>query len=74
MKDTVGHQRYPLISKHVSSVIGVLTSPLVEGSFNLMDDVMEKDRSSMNIETYESISIIKSVLKVNINKRKIILK
>ncbi|CAM4425222.1 unnamed protein product [Leuciscus chuanchicus] len=37
--------------------------PLVEGSFNLMDDILEDDRCSMNVETYESLAVIKSTLK-----------
>ncbi|KAL0149029.1 hypothetical protein M9458_055644, partial [Cirrhinus mrigala] len=37
--------------------------PLVEGSFNLMDDILESDRCSMNVETYESLAVIKSTLK-----------
>lgn len=37
--------------------------PLVERSFSLMDDILEADRCSMNVKTYESLAVVKSTLK-----------
>ncbi|XP_060786772.1 uncharacterized protein LOC132892503 [Neoarius graeffei] len=55
--------RYPTLGKLVKAVLSIFTGPLVEGSFNLMDDLLESDRCSMNVETYESLTVIKSTLK-----------
>ena len=55
--------RYPTLGKLVTAVLSIFTGPLVEGSFNLMDDILESDRCSMNVETYESLAVIKSTLK-----------
>ncbi|XP_055062812.2 uncharacterized protein [Misgurnus anguillicaudatus] len=55
--------RYPTLCKLVKALLSIFTGPLVEGSFNLMDDILEDDRCSMNVETYESLAVIKSTLK-----------
>ncbi|KAL2102163.1 hypothetical protein ACEWY4_001331 [Coilia grayii] len=55
--------RYPTLSKLVKALLPIFTGPLVEGSFNLMDDILEDDRCSMNVETYESLAVVKSTLK-----------
>jgi len=55
--------RYPTLCKLVKALLSIFTGPLVEGSFNLMDDILEADRCSMNVETYESLAVIKSTLK-----------
>lgn len=38
---------------------------MVKGSFNLMDDILEADRCSMNVETYESLAVVKSAIKAS---------
>lgn len=55
--------RYPTMCKLVKALLSIFTGPLVEGSFNLMDDILKDDRCSMNVETYESLAVIKSTLK-----------
>ncbi|KAK9972429.1 hypothetical protein ABG768_025736 [Culter alburnus] len=55
--------KYPTLCKLVKVLLSIFTGPLVEGSFNLMDDILESDRCSMNVETYESLAVIKSTLK-----------
>ncbi|XP_026101701.1 uncharacterized protein LOC113073044 [Carassius auratus] len=55
--------KYPTLCKLVKAILSIFTGPLVEGSFNLMDDILESDRCSMNVETYESLAVIKSTLK-----------
>lgn len=47
--DESGSERVPVLNKLVKAY---LLRPLVEGSFNLIDDILEKDRCSMDIETY----------------------
>ncbi|XP_063751989.1 uncharacterized protein LOC134872551 [Eleginops maclovinus] len=55
--------RYPTLIKLVKALLSIFTGPLVEGSFNIMDDILEADRCRMNVETYESLAIIKSTMK-----------
>lgn len=63
LKTQTGERRYPVMQKLVKALLSIFTGPLVEGSFNLMDDILEADRTSMNVETYESLAFIKSHLK-----------
>ena len=63
LKTTERGVRYPTLIKLVKALLSVFTGPLVEGSFNLMDDILEADRCRMNVETYESLAIIKSTMK-----------
>lgn len=35
------------------------SGPLIEGSFNLMDDIITEDRSKLTVENYEAISSVK---------------
>ena len=63
MKNTERGVRYPTLIKLVKALLSVFTGPLVEGSFNLMDDILEADRCRMNVETYEGLAIIKSTMK-----------
>ena len=37
--------------------------PSVEGLFNIMDDIIKKDRARLNLETYEGFAVIKTHLK-----------
>ncbi len=54
--------RYPTLIKLVKALLSIFTGPLVEGSFNLMDDILEADRSSLNVETYESLTVVKGIV------------
>ncbi len=36
--------RFPILGKLVKALLSIFTGPLVEGSFNLMDDILEADR------------------------------
>lgn len=51
------------MGKLARALLSVFTGPLVEGSFNIMDDIIEKDRTSLNIETYEGFAVIKTHVK-----------
>ncbi|XP_056441350.1 uncharacterized protein LOC130378664 [Gadus chalcogrammus] len=58
-----GGLRFPVLGKLVKAVLSLFTGPLIEGSFNIMDDIIENDRVRLNIETYEGLAIIKSHMK-----------
>lgn len=47
--------RYPTLCKLVKALLSIFTGPL--------DDTLRADRCSMNVETYESLAMIKSTLK-----------
>lgn len=55
--------RFPILGKLVKALLSLFTGPLVEGSFNIMNNNIEKDRVRLNIETYEGLAIIKSHMK-----------
>ncbi|XP_062396671.1 ankyrin repeat and KH domain-containing protein 1-like isoform X2 [Sardina pilchardus] len=63
MKTPEGSIRFPVLGKLVRALLSLFTGPLVEGSFNIMDDIIEKDRVRLNIETYEGFAIIKANMK-----------
>ncbi|XP_073672055.1 uncharacterized protein [Paramisgurnus dabryanus] len=63
MKTPDGSIRFPILDKLVRALLSLFTGPLVEGSFNIMDDIIEKDRVRLNIETYEGFAVIKTHLK-----------
>ena len=44
LKNTKRGVRYPTLIKLVKALLSIFTGPLVEGSFNLMDDILEADR------------------------------
>ncbi|XP_060779528.1 uncharacterized protein LOC132887834 [Neoarius graeffei] len=58
MKMAEGEIRFPLLGKLVRALLSVFTGPLIEGSFNIMDDIIEKDRVKLSIETYEGFAVI----------------
>ena len=51
------------MGKLVRALLSLFICLLFEGSFNIMDDIIKKDRVKLNIETYEGLAIIKSHLK-----------
>lgn len=55
--------RYPALCKLVKALLSIFTSPLVERSFSLMDDILEADSFSLNVETCESLAVVQSTLK-----------
>lgn len=63
MKAPEGEFQFPILGKLVKALLSLFTGPLVEGSLNIMDDIIEKDRVKLNIETYEGLAMIKSHLK-----------
>jgi hypothetical protein len=55
-------KRYPFLGKVVLGVLSCFHGPQVEGTFNVMGDVIDKRSSRMNIETYDSIQTVKYAL------------
>lgn len=45
------------------SFIDSFRGPLVEPSFNIMDDIIEKDRDRLTVENYETIAIVNPTLR-----------
>ena len=60
---TFSEPRYPMIQRLVGSLLSIFSGPLVESSFNIMDDIVEKDRARMSVVNYEAVAIIKTVLR-----------
>ena len=60
-----GQQKYPLLSKLVKALLTIFSGPLVESSFNIMDDVITDDRTSLKVGHYEGLVTIKSWLRAS---------
>ena len=60
---TFNEPGYPLLKTLISALLSIFSGPLVESTFNIMDDIVEKDRSKLNVENYEAVAIIKTTLK-----------
>ena len=55
--------RYPAMKSLVTALLTIFSGPLVESSFNIMDDIVEKDRASLTVENYETVAIVKSTMR-----------
>lgn len=55
-------QKYPTLSKLVKALLSVVVGPLVESTFNIMDDMMEEDQSRMRQDHLEAKLMIKYYL------------
>lgn len=62
-----GKVKYPILSKMIKSVLSCFHGPAVESTFNVMNNIMTEKRSSLNIESLDSIQTIKYYLK-SVNK------
>ena len=60
---TFNEPRYPMLQKFISAMLSIFSGPLIESTFNIMDDIVEKDRSKLTVENYEAMAIIKTALK-----------
>lgn len=54
--------QYPLLSKLVKAVLTCFHGPHVESAFNLMGNIMTENRTSLNIESLDSVQTIKYYL------------
>lgn len=60
---TFDNSRYPLLTKLITSLLSVFSGPLMESTFNIMDDIVEKDRTKLSMENYKAVAIVKTVLR-----------
>ena len=60
---TFNEPRYPVLQILISALLSIFSGPLIERTFNIMDDIVEKDRSKLTVENYEAIAIVKTSLK-----------
>lgn len=54
---------YKVLSKLALACMTIFSGPLVEGSFNIMDDIITDDRSRLTVENYGALAHIKYTLK-----------
>ena len=55
--------KYPALSKVALGCLSIFHGPQVEGSFNIMGDILHAKSSRMNIETYSSMQTVKYALR-----------
>ena len=55
--------RYPALSKMAKAILTCFHGPQVEGSFNVMGDVLDSRSSNMNISSFSSIQTVKYTLR-----------
>lgn len=60
---TSATSKYHTLTRLIKALLTVFSGPLVEASFNIMDDIITDDRSKMSIENYEACAQIKYTLK-----------
>jgi hypothetical protein len=58
-----GRGRNEALLRLVSAVLSVFSGPLIESTFNIMDDIIENDRTALCVENYEAIALIKYALR-----------
>ena len=47
----------------ISALKSMFSGPLIESTFNIMDDIVEKERSKLTVENYEAVATVKTSLK-----------
>ena len=60
---TFNEPRYPFLKRLISALMSIFSGPLIESTFNIMDDIVQKDRSTLTVENYEAVAIVKTSLK-----------
>ena len=61
MKSSTGF-RYPILSKLVKALLSIFSGPLIEGTFNILNDIIEEDRTKLTNHNYEALLMVKSYL------------
>lgn len=54
---------YPVLSRLALACMTIFSGPLVEGSFNIMDDIITDDRASLAVENYDALAHVKYTLR-----------
>lgn len=57
-----GNKKYPLLGQLIKALLSIFSGPAVEGSFNIMDDIIENDRCALSGVNYEALAFTKSFL------------
>ena len=65
LKDGFGRDRYPVLTVLVKALMSIFTGPAVEGTFNIMGDIITEDRTSLTTFNYEALAVIKRRLQVS---------
>ncbi|KAK7088119.1 hypothetical protein V1264_022079 [Littorina saxatilis] len=60
---TNGSVRFPMMMRLIKALLSIFSGPLVESSFNTMDDCIRKDRVNLLSENYEAVAMVRSSLK-----------
>ena len=47
----------------ISALMSIFNGPLIESTFNIMDDIVEQNCSKLTVENYETVAIVKTSLK-----------
>lgn len=68
MKKSDGELKFRYLSLLVKALLTIFFGPLIEGTFNIMDDIVTSDKSAPTVENYEALSIIK----YNLKRKKIV--
>lgn len=56
-------EKYLTLTRLAKAVLSIFTGPLVESSFNTMDDCVRTDRTNLLVENYEAVALVRSSLK-----------
>ena len=51
--------KYHALTKIVQALLSCFHGPQVESSFSMMGDIMDKESSNMNVETFSAIQMVK---------------
>lgn len=60
MKKPNGGVKYSLLGALSKAILSIFSGPLVEGTFTIMDDIIEQDQTRMLNENDQAIALIKS--------------
>lgn len=55
MKNSDGELKFKDLTHLVKAILTIFSGPLIEGIFNIMDDIITNDRSALAVENYETV-------------------
>lgn len=59
MKNNDGELKFKYLTHLVKAILTIFSGPFIEGTFNIMDDIITNDKSALTVKNYEALSIIK---------------
>ncbi|KAK3795246.1 hypothetical protein RRG08_056305 [Elysia crispata] len=60
-----GQHKYRKLSKLVKAALHCFSGPIVEGMINIMDNILEKDRTRMTQQNFGALLSVKQILKAS---------